>query len=136
MSKWFLLAAVLAAAGAPAQTVIVKCVDKQGHVSYTTDACEPGQAVKDVKTYGPVRDDPRARDDARRIDDQMQARNRANDRPQGFDPGSVPRESPRNIQKRACTQARQRAADARGKGYDSSTLIALDKAGVDACFGL
>lgn len=136
MSKWILLAAVLAAAGAQAQTVILKCVDKQGHVSYTTDACETGQSVKDVKTYGPVRDDPRARDEARRIDDQMQARNRANQRPQAFDPGSVPGESPRNIQKRVCAQARQRAADARGKGYNNSTLIALDKAAVDACFGL
>ena len=136
MSKWILLAAVLAAGGTHAQTVIVKCVDKQGHASYTTDACEPGQAVKDIKAYGPVHDDPRARDDVRRIDEQMQARNRAIDRRPGFDPGSAPGESPRSIQKRACAQARQRAADARGKGYNNSTLIALDKAAVDACFGL
>jgi hypothetical protein len=135
MSKRFLLVAMLVTCGAHAQTIILKCVDKRGHVSYTTDACEAGQAVKDIKAYGPVRDDPRARDDVRRIDEQMQARYRDGHRTIVY-PGVTPSETPRDKQKRACAQARQHAADARGKGYNSSTLVSLDKAAVDACFGL
>ena len=136
MSRVILFAALLAASGAHAQTVILKCVDKQGRVTYTNDVCGPGQSLKDVKAYAPVREDPRARDEVRRIDDQMQVRYRSNERQPVFNPGPASTETPRDRQKRACAVARERAAAARGKGYNNSTLVALDKAAMDACFGL
>jgi hypothetical protein len=131
-----LLAALLLAGSARAQTVIVKCVDAKGHVSYTTDVCAPGESVKDVKIYAPVRDDPEAREIVRRADEQQQAHYRARDRQQVYYPQAPQTETPRDRQKRECAQARQRANDARGKGYNNSTLVWLDKQAVDACFGL
>ena len=62
MARMLILAALLIG-NVHAQTVILKCVDAKGQVNYTTSACEPGQSVKDVKSYAPVRDDPRAREE-------------------------------------------------------------------------
>ena len=135
MPRMLLFVAALLAGGVHAQTVIVKCADAEGHVTYTTDACEPGQSVNAVSTYAPVHDDPQAREDVRRADEQQQARYRAQGRQQAYHQPRQ-RETPRDRQKRECAEARQRAHDARGKGYNSSTLARLDKQAVDACFGL
>lgn len=135
MARMLILAALLIG-NVHAQTVILKCVDAKGQVNYTTSACEPGQSVKDVKSYAPVRDDPRAREELRRIDEQQNARNAKQRQTVFYNNPRMSTETPRDRQKQACAQARQRANDARGKGYDRSTLIKLDKQAVDACFGL
>jgi hypothetical protein len=137
MPRIALLIATLLATSASAQTVIVKCVDARGNITYTTDACEPGQSVKDVKQYAPVHDDPMARARLQEIERQQDARNRM---AREYSPPRVLRSAPlpseRDRKKARCAEARQRANEARGKGYDSSTLIGLDKQAVDACFGL
>ena len=135
MSRMLLFVAVLLAGGVRAQTVIVKCADAKGRITYTTDTCEPGQSVKDIKTYAPVHDDPQAREAVRRADEQQQARYRTQDRHQTYHQPQQ-QETPRDRQKRECVEARQRAHDARGKGYNSSILTRLDKQAIDACFGL
>lgn len=136
MSRMILLVAALLAGNVHAQTVILKCVDAKGRITYTTSACEPGQSLKDVKAYAPVRDDPQAREDVRRADQQQQARYRTRQQQAYFQPSTPSAETPRDRQKRECAMARQRANAARGKGFTSSQLVALDKQAVDACFGL
>lgn len=42
----------------------------------------------------------------------------------------------RDLRKERCAEARQNASNARGKGYNNSTLVWLDKQAVDACAGL
>ena len=135
MSRMILLVAALLAGNIHAQTVILKCVDAKGRITYTTSACEPGQSLKDVKAYAPVRDDPQAREDVRRADQQQQARYRTQQQAY-FQPSASSAETPRDRQKRECAAARQRANAARGKGLTSSQLISLDKQAVDTCFGL
>lgn len=135
MSRMILLVAALLAGNVHAQTVILKCVDAKGRITYTTSACEPGQSLKDVKAYAPVRDDPQAREHVRRADQQQQARYRTRQQAY-FRPSASSTETPRDRQKRECAAARQRANAARGKGLTSSQLVALDKQAVDACFGL
>jgi hypothetical protein len=131
-----LLAAMLLAAPALAQTVIVKCVDAKGNISYTTDACQPGQSVEDVKSYAPVRDDPAARQRVRDIE-RIQADRDARARGSGVQTlwRSTLR-SDRDQQRAECNAAQKVAREARGKGYSSSYLITLDRAAANACFGL
>lgn len=133
MLPWSIL---LLAGSVHAQTVIVKCVDAQGRTAYTTDACPPGQLLKGAKTYPAVHDDPHVREQVRRADEQLQDRYRAN---QGTDRGaskSRHSDSPRDRQKQACAAAREAASAARTKDYDRKKILSLDKAAVDACFGL
>ena len=137
MSRKLLFAAVLLAGSVHAQTIIVKCVDAKGNITYTTDACEPGQSVKDVKSYAPVHDDPAARQRLRDIE-RIQAARDARVRLQGGGPayrGPSPLTA-RDLKRAKCEDARKLARDARGKGYNGSYLIALDRAAADACFGL
>lgn len=131
-----MLSALLFAGGLQAQTVIVKCIDAKGGVAYTNDACPPGQSVAGARTYAAVHDDPQARAEVQRLDEQMQQRYRA-DRSNGSAGAGTPHaETTRDRQKRACAAARQATVDARTKNLDRSRRLALDKAAVDACFGL
>lgn len=122
---------------AQAQTVIVKCVDPKGQVAYTTDACPPGQSTKSSRTYAAVHDDPVARARLQDIERQQDGRNR---RDSGRDDrsGASRRNEPteRDRRKLACSNARQKAENARGKGYSNRKLQSLDKIAMDACFGL
>lgn len=136
MARMLIVAALLIGT-AQAQTVIVKCVDAKGQVAYTTDACPPGQSIKSTRTYAAIHDDPAAQARPQDIERQQDGRDRGNgsrvDR-SGASNRSEPTE--RDKRKLACANAKRKAEQARGKGYSNRKLQSLDKAGVDACFGL
>jgi hypothetical protein len=135
MIRTLVLATLLLAGNAQAQTAIGKCIDAKGHVNYTTHGCEPGEKLADVKVYGAVHDDPAAAAKVRRDAAEVDARNHATNRPNYA--GPVYRTpTARDRQRAACNEARLAAAQARGKGFTNAYLRALDKAAVDACFGL
>lgn len=136
MIRALVLAALLLAGNAQAQTAIGKCVDVKGHVNYTTHGCEPGEKLVDVKVYGAVHDDPAAAAKVRHDAQILAERKRASNNDRTF---YVPRNtapSERELQRQRCNAAREAARNARGKGFDSSYLIQLDRAAADACFGL
>lgn len=132
-----LIAAALLIGTAQAQTVIVKCVDAEGQIAYTTDACPSGQLTKSTRVYAAIHDDPAARERMQEIERKQDGRHRGNvsrvDR-SGASHRSKPTE--RDKRKLACADARQKAEQARGKGYSNRKLQSLDKVEVDACFGL
>lgn len=132
-----LILAMLLVGNAQAQMLIVKCVDARGSITYTTDACPPGQSLRSARTYAAAQDDHTAKTRLKEIEKQQEARKRPG-------AGSGPRSggsghhapSERDRRKAACEAARGKAQEARGKGYPSARLIALDKTAIDACFGL
>lgn len=134
----FYIAALLLLCGtAHAQTIILKCVDAKGHVTFTNEGCRPGEHLKDVKAYQQTHDDPVARQRLRDIEQQQDARNRW-EREQRSSPVfySAAPPSERDKKRARCAAARQAANDARSRGLSNAEIRVYDKAAVDACFGL
>ncbi|TKR33295.1 DUF4124 domain-containing protein [Luteimonas gilva] len=74
--KGIAFAALLAIGVGPAwaQTVIVKCKDAKGKVIYQTEPCERGQTTTDVKTYAPVRYNPKLAEETRQTQHEIDQR--------------------------------------------------------------
>lgn len=138
MKKMLLIAALLLAADAHAQTytVLQKCRAVDGSVRFTNTGCKSNEKMLDARAYynGPERDNSPQLAQERA---EMDRRNREYRQSQAvpvYEPPSQPTE--RDKRKERCAAARKVANDARGKGWDNSYLRQLDKTAVDACFGL
>lgn len=137
MYRILFLADLLLAGSTRAQTVILKCVDEKGAVTLTNQLCPPGTRLKNVRAYSDAPDNPAARQRLRDIKQEQEVRNQRarQERTQTTFYGPVA-PSERDRQKQLCASARRAASDARRQSLDHSTIMMLDKAAVDACFGL
>jgi len=138
MQRMLLIVALFFASSLHAQTytLLQKCRAANGSVRFTNTGCKANEETLDIRAYynGPERDYSRQQAQERAEMDRRYREFRQAQSAPRYDPPAQPTE--RDKQKARCAEARRRATDARGKGYNNSTLVMLDKQVVDACFGL
>ena len=123
--------------GANAQQVIWKCRDSKGAVTFQNSPCEPGTREVGARVFDTGVDSPVAAAQASRARAEMDRRNASlHAQSQTYFDNSPRPQSERDRQRARCEAARASVDRAIHEGWDTSVRAGLERAAIDACFGL